>query len=214
MKKKGLLLVLVFSIGMLSNIQAQRAIKNGFSINAVIGVPSESFGLDGIPEIINSDLQLNMLFGLQLGNRWYFKSTDKYGIGLMVNWIDFAVGLKSATILYSDFGIAAIDITFLEVGPIGTFAISEDMAIDGYYNLRPTLFSWAVASEDEDSYASAGTGFSHAIGTAFRFKVLNVGLEYVLGNIKVSKDEDNGIYIPNNGKMKTNSFRIFIGVKF
>ena len=214
MKKNGLLLVLVFFIGILNNIQAQRAIKNGFSINAVIGFPSGSFGLDGTPEILNSDLQLKMLYGLQLGNRWYFNPTEQYGIGLMVNWVDFTVGLKSITSGNYDYAIAAIDFTFLEVGPIGTFAISEDMAIDGYYNLRPTLFSYAIVSEDEDSYASAGIGLSHAIGTAFRFKVLNVGLEYVLGSIKVSQEEENGFNIPNNGKMKTNSFRIFIGVKF
>ena len=214
MKKFGFLLVFLFFIGLLSNIQAQRAIKNGFSINAVLGIPSENFGLDGVPELLNSDLQLKMLYGLQLGNRWYFKTTNQYGIGLMVNWIDFTVGLKSTTIGYSDYGIAALDFTFLEMGPIGTFAISEDMAIDGYYNLRPTVFSWAIASEDEDSYAAAGTGFSHTIGAAFRYKALNIGLEYVLGSIKVSQDEDSGLNIPNNGKMNANSFRIIIGAKF
>ena len=213
MKKNLLLLALVLCIGFLSSVQAQRAIKNGFSINAVIGVPSESFGLDGI-ENMDSDIQLKGLYGFQLGNRWYFNPTDQYGIGLMVNWIDFTIGAKSTTIQNNDYGIAAIDITLLEIGPIGTFAISEDMAIDGYYNLRPTVFSWAIVDDDDDSYASAGIGFSHAIGTAFRYKVLNIGFEYVLGSIKVSQEEDNGFYIPNNEKMKTNSFRFLIGVKF
>ena len=213
MKKNLLFLALVLCIGFLSSVQAQRAIKNGFSINAVIGVPSGSFGLDGI-ESLNSDLQLKMLYGLQLGNRWYFNPTEQYGIGLMVNWIDFTIGAKSTTINNYDYAVAALDLTFLEVGPIGTFAISEDMAIDGYYNLRPTVFSWAIVSEDDNSYASAGFGFSHAIGTAFRYKVLNICVEYVLGSIKVSQEESSGISIPNNGKMNPNSFRILIGAKF
>lgn len=213
MKKLGLLIVLVFFIGMLSNIQAQKAIKNGFSINAVIGFPSENFGLDDI-ESMNSDLQINMIYGLQLGNRWYFNPTEQYGIGLMVNWIDFSVGLKSVTINNYDYGIASLDFTFLRLGPIGTFAISEDMAIDGYYNLRPTVFSYAIADEDEDSYAAAGAGISHTIGAAFRYNLLNVGIEYVLGGIKVSQEDFNGINIANNEKMSTNNFRLVIGIKF
>ncbi|MFO7828715.1 MAG: hypothetical protein R6V23_08860 [Bacteroidales bacterium] len=213
MKKIGLLLVVVFFIGMLSNIQAQRAIKNGFSINAVIGLSSKGFGLDNM-ESMNSDVQVKMLYGLQLGNRWYFNPTEQYGIGLMVNWIDFAVGAKSTTINNFDYGIAAIDLTFLEVGPIGTYAISEDMAIDGYYNLRPTVFSYAIVDEDEDSYVSAGAGFSHTIGAAFRYNKLNIGIEYVFGGIEVSQEESAGINIPNNEKMSVNNFRIVFGFKF
>jgi len=213
MKKKGFLLVVILFIGMLSNIQAQRAIKNGFSINTFIGLPSESFGLDNI-ESMNSDIQVKMLYGLQLGNRWYFNPTEHYGIGLMVNWIDFAIGVKSTSINNSDYGIAALDLALLKTGPIGTFAFSQDMAIDGYYNLRPTVFGYAIANEDEDSYASAGFGFSHTIGTAFRYNVLNVGIEYVFGDINVSQEDINGINISNNEKMNTNNLRIVIGFKF
>lgn len=213
MKKKVFVLVFVFFIGMLSNIQAQRAIKNGFSINAVIGLTSESFGLDDM-ESMNSDAQIKTLYGLQLGNRWYFNPTEQYGFGLMVNWIDFAVGAKSTTINNFDYGIAAIDLTFLEIGPIGTYAISEDMAIDGFYNIRPTVFSYAIVDEVENSYVSAGAGFSHTIGTAFRYNKLNVGIEYVLGGIKVSQEESDGINISNNEIMSTNNVRIVVGFKF
>jgi len=213
MKKLRFLFVVVFFIGILSNIHAQKAIKNGFSINAVIGLASESFGLDNI-ESMNSEVQVKMLYGIQLGNRWYFNPTEQYGIGLMVNWIDFAIGAKSTTINNSEFGIAAIDFTFLEVGPVGTYAISEDMAIDGYYNLRPTVFGYAIVDEDEDSYVAAGAGFSHTLGAAFRYNKLNVGIEYVLGGINVSQEESDGINIPNNEKMSVNNFRIVFGFKF
>jgi hypothetical protein len=212
MKKIGLLLSLMFFIATLNQIQAQKAIKNGFSINAFIGLPSGSFGLEAMEDV--DELKIKTTFGLELGNRWYFNATEKYGIGLMVNWIDFSIGMKSTNFNNQDYGIAALDLTFLEVGPIGTYALSEDMAIDGYYNLRPTVFSYAIADENEDSYASAGTGISHTLGAAFRYNALNVGLEYVLGNINVSNEEESGIYIPDNEKMKVNNLRIVLGVKF
>lgn len=71
-------------------------------------------------------------------------------------------------------------------------------------------------SGDDETYTYAGFGFTHAIGTAFRYKALNIGLEFVAGGINSEgtysgfyEDEDLGsqINIANN-------FRIMIGAKF
>jgi hypothetical protein len=46
MKKIGVLFAMILVVGMVSNSFAQkdRTLSNGFSVNAVIGFPSETYG--------------------------------------------------------------------------------------------------------------------------------------------------------------------------
>lgn len=232
MKKIGILVSLMLLVAFVSNTFAQksRTLSNGFSVNFVTGFPSASFGA---PESVSSDEKYGALFGLKLGNRWYFAPQENYGFGLMVNWVDFAMALKSGTDTYiddndisvaSDWARTTMDITFLGLGPIGTYAINDDMAIDGYYNLRPTfLISGEVQtlSSDDLTTAYGGFGLTNALGAAFRWKVLNVGVEYVMG--KVNAKGTQTVPSLNGGtetvdladeKLSTNSVRIILGVKF
>lgn len=74
-------------------------------------------------------------------------------------------------------------------------------------------YSSSVADE---SYTYAGFGFTHAIGAAFRYKVLNIGLEFVMGSIN-SEGTYSGDYGDEDlGSQKNivNNFRIMIGAKF
>jgi hypothetical protein len=71
-------------------------------------------------------------------------------------------------------------------------------------------------SNEDETYTYAGFGFTHAIGAAFRYKALNIGLEYVMGSINSGgtytgsyEDEDLG-----SQKNIANNFRIIIGAKF
>lgn len=217
MKRIGLLLALVFIFGLTSDLLAQRAIKNGFSVNAVLGFPSKSFGAE---EDAQDDTQLGPLYGVKLGNRWYFAPQETFGIGLMVNWIDFAFAGKTGTIAGADFTRFAMDLTFAEFGPVGTFAVNDDIGIDGYYNLRPTWLSSAFVTSNigtsDDEFVYTGFGFSHALGAAFRWKVLNVGFEYVFGSINSAgaySGDLSGVDLEDL-KNKTNSFRIVVGAKF
>ena len=153
--------------------------------------------------------------GIEWGNRWYFSPTETMGFGLMINWLDATYSKKEISVS----GIptltrAVLDLTFIEIGPLGTYALSDDMAVDGYYNLRPTWFT-SVLSDNTESFGYSGFGFSHAIGAAFRYKIFNVGMEYVFGGINSiavsSKNEDINIA---DVKTKANSFRIKLGFKF
>jgi hypothetical protein len=155
------------------------------------------------------------MFGLQLGNRWYFAPTDQMGFGLMVNWIDFSYAVKSS----DNVARGAMDLTFIEIGPMGTYALGNGMAIDGYYNLRPTLLTTATVvsgtGSEDVTFAYAGFGFSHAIGAAFRVKVFNIGMEYVFGSINsVGTYTGPGEITLEKQKNKTNSLRIMLGFKF
>ncbi len=235
MKKIVVLVSMMLLVAFVSNTYAQkdRTLSNGFSINIVTGFPSASFGA---PKDVSSDEKYGALFGLKLGNRWYFAPQEKYGFGLMVNWLDLAAGFKSGTgsvensiglVQSYDWARTTFDVTLLGVGPIGTFAINDDMAIDGYYNLRPTLLvSGNVSSDpegiaDDKTYGYAGFGITNTLGTSFRWKVLNVGVEYVFGKVNCQGKytgpsiegqlEDGDL---PDAKLSTNSIRLVLGVKF
>ena len=220
MKRFGVLLAIALLVCVASNsyTQTNRTVKNGFSLNLVFGFPSDAFGLEDADDI-DSEYGLGMLWGGQIGNRWYFSPTETAGIGLMVNWFDFTMAGKSGSDDFGDWARAVMDISFLEFGPVGTLALSDEIALDGYYNLRPTFLIsgmvFSYAGLDDETYAYGGMGISHALGAAFRYKVLNIGLEYVLGGINskgtYTGDLDQDL---EDMKNKTNSFRIMLGVKF
>ncbi|NMC37566.1 MAG: hypothetical protein GYA41_04500 [Bacteroidales bacterium] len=216
MKKTFILIVLILLTGTSAVTYAQkdRALKNGFSINLVAGLPACTYGLESATDIPD-DLKLGPILGLQIGSRWYFSPGERFGAGLMVNWFDFTGAFKSSSSLGYELNRLVADITVLEVGPVFTFKFIDNLALDGYYNLRPTglaaLYTSSLGDEsDEEGYA--GIGVSHAIGAAFRWNVLSVGAEYVLGGIKCS-NIDSEEFDPAE-KLMVNSVRFMLGVKF
>lgn len=216
MKKTFFLFALILFTGTCSLTYAQkdRALKNGFSINLVAGLPASTYGLESDIDIPD-EFKLGPIMGLQIGSRWYFSPGNKFGAGLMVNWFDFTGAFKSYSVGGYEMNRLVADITILEVGPVFTFKIIDNLAVDGYYNLRPTGLATVVTSKfgdesDEEGYA--GIGVSHAIGAAFRWNVLSVGAEYVLGGIKCS-NVDSESFDPTE-KLMVNSIRFMLGVKF
>jgi len=137
----------------------------------------------------------------------------------MANWVDITAGVKTGVENGYDWARLVTDVSFFEIGPIGTYALTTEIALDAYYNLRPTGFASVMLisdSGDDETYTYLGFGFTHAIGAAFRYKALNIGLEFVAGGI-----DSEGIYSGSNededlGSQKNiaNNFRIMIGAKF
>jgi hypothetical protein len=217
---KSIFTLLLIFIALNLFAQKDHILTKGFSINLVAGIPSDQYGLSK-DDNIDSKYQPGNIWGIQLGNRWYFKPKENYGFGLMINWIDLTVGAKGGSETSYDWGRAVVDFSLLEIGPIGTFALTKDVALDAYYNLRPTGFSSAMvlsptSGDDDETYVYAGFGFTHALGAAFRYKALNLGLEYVMGSI-----DSKGTYSGPDGdedldsqKNIANNFRIMLGVKF
>jgi hypothetical protein len=220
--KKNRILIAAFMLLSFSTVlyaQKDRKFSNGFSINLVTGIPSSSYGTTSDRDI-DSELQLGSIWGLQLGNRWYFSPKEKFGFGLMVNWLDITAGVKSGTESSYDRARSVADVSFLELGPVGTYALTQDIALDAYYNLRPTAFASVMLisdSGDDETYTYSGFGFTHALGAAFRYRALNIGLEYVMGSINsdgtynLGKSSEKSL---DSQKNVVNNFRIMIGAKF
>jgi hypothetical protein len=216
MKKTFFIIALILLTGTsaVTFAQKDRALKNGFSVNLVAGLPASTYGLESDTDI-EDDFKLGPILGLQIGSRWYFGPGERFGGGLMVNWFDFTGAFKSNSTESLEWNRLVADITVLEVGPVFTFKIIDNLAVDGYYNLRPTGLVTVITSKfadesDEEGYA--GIGVSHAIGAAFRWNVLSVGAEYVLGGIKCS-NVDSESFDPTE-KLMVNSVRFMLGVKF
>jgi len=218
MKIKLIVLVIIILTGITSSSFAQkdRKLSNGFSINLVTGFPSSVYGLPNDTQIDAAE-ELGGIWGLKFGNRWYFSPQDKYGIGLMVNWLDFTIATQSDQIAGNTITNAVADVSFLQFGPVGTYAATENIALDGYFNFRPTVFENLSIPSGDDAYGWAGFGFSYALGGAFRYKILNVGIEYVFGGVKTSyitTGSSSSNDPTNTYKLMTNSFRVLLGLKF
>jgi hypothetical protein len=227
MKNKFILLAIILITGLTTTMFAQknRTLSKGFSVNLIIGVPSAAYGLTSDKKIdgnsVSEEYKFGSVWGVQIGNRWYFSPTKNYGFGLMVNWADISFAVKAGTDTDGDWARAAIDFSFLEVGPVGTFALTDKLALDAYYNLRPTVFSnawvWSYSSggSADETYAYVGVGVSHAIGAALRYKIFNIGMEYTMGAINssgsYSGSSDNVTL--DDQKNVVNCFRIKLGLK-
>ena len=78
MKKSVILLSIILMSGATTNLFAQkdRKLTKGFSINLVTGIPSAQYGVSK-SDNIDAEYQLGSIWGLQLGNRWYFNPTEQ-----------------------------------------------------------------------------------------------------------------------------------------
>ena len=209
MKKTVVLLSAILLVGStgISYAQKDRTLSHGFSINLVVGIPAANYGYTKTSNI-DDDLRFHYTLGLQIGNRWYFGSSEVFKMGLMVNWFDITTGsLKNEGLTK-----VVLDASLFELGPVGSFGLSDAIGLDVYYNLRPTLFThlWWFPAEDPEGLL--GAGLSHAVGTAFRWRALNAGLEYVIGSINCEYTES-GLDVPDQ-KLRLNSLRVMIGAKF
>jgi hypothetical protein len=217
MKKIVIILTIILfaSLATKSYGQKNRTLSNGFSINLIGGFPPSTYGLTSDSNL-DDKYKFGFIGGLQIGNRWYFSPKEKFGFGLIVNWVDISGAFKSTADEFGQLDRTAVDFSVCEIGPIGTLALTDNIALDLYYNLRPTVFAtyyvFSSNSLEDDDVGYGGIGLSHAFGTAFRWKVLNLGLEYVLGSIKCS-DFETESGNPDE-QLKVNNFRIKVGVKF
>lgn len=219
MKRLLIACIAFLFLGTITNSYAQdRAIKNGFMVNSTFSIPNANYGFHR-DDVGIDDMRIRLLYGLQVGNRWYINPQEKWGIAVDVRWVDFGIGIRSISenVFGEEMGRAVFDVGLLRFGPLGTYKIKENMAVDGYFNLRPTLVSQAIVNDAGDGIAGAGFGLTHAAGAAFRINMLSVGFEYVMGSVGVDMadtDDSSIIYNEDDNKLVMRNFKIVVGIKF
>jgi len=212
-----IVVISLFLISYQSQAQ-QRMLNNGFSLKFSFGFPPSTYGFDGdlpLPE----DLLVENTYGLEVGNQWYFYTGERFGIGLDVNWVDLTYAREKAynpTLGYAN-RITA-EGSFLEFGPVGTFAINDIIALEGYYNLRPTYMATYYYENSDDYVLIWDFGFLHGVGLGLRVKFLYLGYEYAFGSIE-GKLSGGGEYedidmLYGNQEMDATYSKIIIGFNF
>lgn len=196
-------------------------LDNGFILRAGISLPSAGYGFASDEKDLVKEFTPKLGLGLEIGNQWYVFRTnaENMGVAINVNWFDLALATKSNSSGGVDVTTAVFTGSFIEVGPMFTYKVTDDIGVDLFYNLKPTFMVSAMTSSsngNDFSQALSGFGFNNAVGTSFRWRALSLGFEYVFGTIKASNinSDDKSADVPNNYKMNTNAFKINIGAKF
>lgn len=193
-------------------------INNGFGISFIIGFPSTTYGFDSERVIAYNEYQVNNFWGLQMGNCWYFSTTENFGLGLMSNWLDVTVGARKGEINGSEWGRLIIDVSIIEIGPFATVAFTDNLALDAFYNIRPTIVSSALLTNDfaeEMTFGTTGFGISHTLGLTLRYNFLSVGFDYVIGIIKSKEVASDNLSLDlGTSYVDVNSFRMNMGFRF
>ena len=190
----------------------------GFRFNFHIGMTG---GLYGLPVEIGEQEDLiqeeadeyvpSFTFGLELGTRFTLGRTasDKISVALIVDWFGLSLGSKTipADEEYERYTVGVLNGNLLEMGPSITYALNNKMAIDLYYQVKPTVIVGVFLASVEVDFDDPSVGLSHAMGVTYRYKELAVGLEPNFGKINVLF-EDDGV------KTSTSRFNINLGFKF
>jgi len=182
----------------------------GFRLNFHVGSVNKAYG----NTVDNGSDGPKTTLGVEIGTKWNLTtlSGDKMSIGLMADW--FSLGYSGYKEKYSflgqeeSFGVTILNLSVLEVGPSFTYALSDDLALDAYYQIKPTFL---VNIYDGEVETSEAVGINHVIGVAARYKMFNFGVEPIFGGI-TRKFE----YFGYTEKIKINtaSVRVVFGFKF
>ena len=158
-------------------------LEDGFNLKFSFGFPPSQYGFDDdLPEV--GDLSLETTFGIEIGNQWYLHDSEHFGIGLDINWFDIVYGKsKTNNLLLGSINRITLEGSFIEFGPVATYAINDLIAIEGYYNLRPTYMVTYYWQNSDDSILIRNFGFLHGIGIGFRLKFFYIGYESTFGNV-------------------------------
>ena len=200
---------------------------NGFRLNFQLGITGGLYGIPYISGISSevkdelkdevSDLIPSLTFGFEVGNKFTISrfSEDKMSVGVLVDWLGFNYGSttvdngededEDADLVESKRAI--FNFNFLEVGPSFTYAVNDDIGVDLYYQIKPTLLIPTFSFGGETDAGDPSIGVSHAVGLGIRYSVFALSLEPNFGSVNVFDEE---------GEIKTNAthFRINLGFKF
>jgi len=222
MKTFTLIIFLIITLTLNAQETKNWAIKNGVEFNTSIGLHYEEVGL----RIPDYSWKQTSYINLKFGYRWYIKPQKKWSMGIKSSWIDFSFFelnsyddtdqapwtgfISSMKVKNNKLAITS----FLTFGPVATYALNNKIAADIYYNLQP---SYVVANDEP------GFGFSNLIGSSIRIGVLNIGVEYIWGEIGLFSDmigsavnniDDNeSENFQKTGDVKLNNLRLVLGCK-
>ena len=203
------------SLKLSTKLTADKAMnEGGFFLNIGLFVPSKQCYLQlGLTN--TSSEKYGVGPDLEVGNMFRIKDFNDHALGIRATWLDAS---------YSSYSKNNIDRSFLQgsvlrVGPYFTYSISDEMAIDGFYQIGATYVLDTKADTAVSGRSNSGyLGATHNMGVCYRYKVFSFGFDVGLGSVKYfDKEEYKGLtddMIHDFYRIRTSHFRIFAGFKF
>lgn len=231
---KKILFAVAALFSMATSFAQKQGDDNGLGVRLNVGICGSTFGDESLYETSSGKLiesysyaddtwkrHNTPLFGLSVDNRWYIAKPSNGGIAIDARWLDFGFG--KSTFTYDgekdDDYYTTLKMDFLMPGVIGTIYLANNMAIDAFYNIGPSMvIEKEKSTEDDESYTNAEFGLSHYLGAALRYKMFQFGVEYNISKPKTVKwfddDEEYEEEDLTFCRIKRNNLRIFVGCKF
>ncbi|PIV58089.1 MAG: hypothetical protein COS14_11425 [Bacteroidetes bacterium CG02_land_8_20_14_3_00_31_25] len=186
----------------------------GFYLNIGLAIPSKQCYVPlGFSNTSSEHFKMGP--NLEVGNMFRIVKLDDNAIGIRATWLSASYNAWSE----SKANMSYLQGSVLRIGPYFTYAISDEMAIDGFYQIGPTY----VINLDADTTISGRTdsgylGVTHNVGACFRYKVFSFGFDVNFGSVKyVDKEEYKSLsddLIHDFYKIRTSHFRLFAGFRF
>lgn len=187
-------------------------LNGGFFFHVGTFIPSKNYMLEvefkNDPDFTEDKFKPGIDF--ELGNMFRITSPDPMAIGVRATW--FTAGLTTLTIDDTT-GAKALNGSVLRVGPYFTYKLSDNMAVDAFYQIGANYF--ILLDQDwNDMGWNGALGATHELGFTYRLSVLSVGFGYRFGrvlDVEYKKEEDSDY--KTWYQFITTNVRFFIGIK-
>ena len=196
MKKLILITACIFTVALKSSVAGNKPmVSNGLFVDMGFGFPNPP----GYPGI---DYSRGTSITFDIGNKFIFYKTleDQLGIGMNATWITLGFG--------SSEGYGSFYIKPMRIGPNGTYAFNDEMAIDAFLDFMPTFVFNGTFDSGDDVYVDHGVLI--VPGARFRYKVFSAGFEVAAGSLNKDNLDDESDY----GSSSIVEPRITLGFKF
>ena len=154
------------------------------------------------------------MYGLEIGNQWYFTDNPDWGIGIKTSWLKVEYGQSG---IGNNITAIAASASMFRTGIFGSKAIGDDLAVDVFLDADPIISVGAYEGFGYDnSYMAWGVVFTP--GVRLRYKKLAFGAEIATGNISTlatNYDGDESTWEDlYGGRAPFRSSRVYLGFKF
>ena len=199
--------IATFAGGNKSKVEEDGVLSNGFFLNLGMGMPNASItNYNGVHNGPFKSQNLGTQANLELGNQWYFYTSDQIGLGLKASWAQFGFSTfkdnnKNMFASYylsrfttADIDAYAFDLKLIKIAPMFTYAVNDKFAVDASFEIAPTVNYF---QEQEKGYTNlitkadarnekVGTviyGVTFAPGFRVRYSVFAIGYDYSFGSL-------------------------------